>query len=165
MRNLGKSWKSKLAVVGSILVFLCSALAPAEGMKIIPKWTRMANCVSTTEDAPNFHACYGFSEAQSIKKLDADIQLKYQKLELVEAVNLELRTALTRLEMTLEKEQENARILQKRLEEKHNNLEKTTDMYITANRRDILGGALPWAVAILAVVAAGAFAGGYFAAK
>ena len=67
MPRIGTSWRSRLGVLSFILVFLYSTLMPAEEMQIIPKWTRMKNCVVTTEDTLDLHACYTFEEAKVVK--------------------------------------------------------------------------------------------------
>jgi hypothetical protein len=165
MQKLGKTWKSRLAVFCFITSFLYSTLAPAEEMKLIPPWTRMKDCKVTVEDTPGLHACYNFEGAQTLKKLDKDFQLNIRKLELLEEVNQDLRSAITNLELSLEKEQENAELLNVRLIEKQKKLEDTTAMYVSASQRDVFGGALPWVIVAIVVFAAAGFVGGYYAAK
>ena len=167
MPRPGKTWNSRLSVICFVLVFLYPVIAPAEEMKVIPKWTLMEKCVPTDPGGrvDDKFACYDFGQAKTLKKLDIDLTLKLQKIELLEAVNVDLREAIKKLEGVVQKEQENTEILQKRLTEKNDNLKGMTEMYITANKRDIFGGALPWPITALVVCLVSGFVGGYYIAN
>lgn len=165
MPRLGKSWRSRLSVTSFVLVFLYTAVLPAEGMKILPEWTRMKGCVITQEDTPDLFACYDFESAKKLKTLDLDLHLKYQQFSLGEAVKLELRASVGSLKAALAKERASASLLKKRLDSKQTNLRGMADMYIAADKRDILGGALPWAIAGAVLFFVGGLVTGFFAAK
>jgi hypothetical protein len=131
-------------------------------MKLFPPWTRMKNCVATTEDLPDLHACYDFEQSKTILKLDLDLQLKLGKLDSCLKDKVDFKLALKKLEDANTLLHGNIGRLEIRLQEKDQVLTDNTHLMVKYQKRDVFGGALPWVIAVVVVVAGAAFAGGYY---
>ncbi len=154
MPRTGKNLKTKLAASAFLTVFFISTIVPAE-MKLFPMWERM-QCGETE------FACYNFDTAQKILKLDIDMQSKLGRLETctkniidLTLANIKLNNANTLLHGNIDR-------LNVRLKEKDEVLTTNTNQMVLANSRDVFGGALPWVIGALLLVAAAAFTGGYY---
>ena len=146
MLRTGKSWKSKLAVSSLIVAFLYAPLAQAE-LKHFPMWERMSCPVEQ-------FACYTFDQAKQVLALDLDMQLNIEKLALTEQKVVDLQLAIVGLKKATILDKQVITRLDKRAKEKTKKLVYMTDRYITANKRDVFGGALPW-VAVTVILAFG----------
>jgi len=135
-----------------LLVLSFSIPASAE-MKIFPKW-ELKKCPEQT------FACYDFSTTQKILKIDLDMQLKLEKLSLLEISVSSLQDANGKLKKVVELYQNSVNSLEKRLQEKQLVLEKTTKDLIAAEKASVWK-ALPWIIVAVVVVSAGTFYLGY----
>lgn len=154
MRRTGKNWKTKLAASAFFIVFFLSSTVPAE-LKLFPMWQRM-QCGEAE------FACYNFTEAQKILNLDIDLQLKLDKLETCTKNVTDLKLSVEKLNDASALLLGNISRYKLRLKEKDKVLVSNTNLMTKYQARDVFGGALPWVIAVVAVVAAGAFAGGYY---
>jgi len=161
MPRIGTSWRSRLGVLSFLLVFLYSTLAPAEEMKVLPEWTRMKDCVATTEDTLDLHACYGFEEAKIVKKLDLDLHLKLEKCKECDVARFNLSEAVKKLSEAIVLKDGIEDRLKIRLKEKDQLLEKTTQNWLKAESRSVWKW-LPWIIGGVVVVGAATFVGGWY---
>ena len=160
MPRTGSNLKTKLAVSSFVIVFLLSAAVPAE-LKLFPMWQRMHCGCAATEETDQF-ACYDFTTAQMILNLDIDLQLKLDKLESCLKDKIDLKLSVSKLNDASALLLGNISRYKLRLKEKDKVLVDNTNLMTKYQARDVFGGALPWVIAVVAVVAAGAFAGGYY---
>lgn len=141
-------------LVGSLALVAPTASLAGDGMKFFPIWERK-QC--GTEE----FACYTKDQAKAILQVDLDMQLCTKELDLTRKNVGDLKAAVTNLEQANTKLVEVNAILDQRLTEKHKVLEETSLAYQRAERRDILGGGLPWLLSISVVCLLGGFVGGY----
>ena len=153
MPKIGKSWKSKLAVSSFLVVFLYSALVPAE-LKLFPMWERM-RCPDKE------YACYTFEQTKSILKLDLNLQLKLEELDKCLETKLDLELSIQKLQAASDKDAETIAILNTRLAEKQDVLTETTEKLVKAESRSIWNY-LPWVIGGALLATAVAFGGGWY---
>ena len=146
--------KTKLAVSSFLFVFLFSVLAPAE-LKLFPMWER-----KQCGDAE--FACYDFDTAKKILKLDIDLQSKLGKLDTCLKDKVDLQLAIKKLGEASTLLQGNIERLETRLKEKDVVLTENTNLMVKYQARDVFGGALPWVITAVVVMAAAGFVGGYY---
>lgn len=153
MSTAGRSWKKRLAVSSFILILLSATAAPAE-MKVFPMWERM-QC-----GAEEF-ACYNFTQAQSIVKLDLDVQLKFKELDVLKLKFDDLNLAYEKLDKANTLLGQAIDRLEQRNQEKQAVLEKTTVELKKAEARSVWNY-LPWIITGCVVVAGAAFGVGFY---
>lgn len=107
-------------------------------------------------------ACYTFDQAKDILKTDLELQLKLEQCIACQTDKLALTEANQKLETAIKLLEENNKILDTRLTEKQKSIEDLALTVAKMENRDIFGKALPWVIVVIAVVAAGTFAGGYY---
>lgn len=144
----------KRRVAFIVLVSFFLAFPARADMKLFPMWKRM-HCGSEQ------FACYDFETAKKILKLDLDLQLKLDKLDICLKDKSDLETARERLEAANEVLSKINLSLETRLKEKQEVLEKNTLELAKAENRSIWNN-LHWVAIIVVVVASGAFIGGYY---
>ena len=154
MPKVGRSLKTKLAASAFLAVFFLSSVVPAE-LKLFPMWERK-QCGSEE------FACYDFDTAKKILKLDIDLQLKLDKLETCAKDVTDLKLSVKKLNDANTLLYGNIDRLNIRLTEKDKVLIDNTNLMARYQARDVFGGALPWAIAIVIIVAGASFAGGYY---
>jgi hypothetical protein len=153
MPRIGKSWRSRLAVSSFLVVFLYSALSPAE-LKLFPMWEQK-QCPTDT------FACYTFEQSKDIIKIDLDLQLKLKELDFCNQTKVDLDAAIRKMQAASAKDAEIIADLNVRLEEKQSVLSETTVKLVKAESRSIWNY-LPWIIGGTLVLIAGAFAGGWY---
>lgn len=141
--------------IAALLIVVFFSTPALAGMKFLPMWEQR-KCPTDT------YACYNFRQAKDLEKLDLDLQFQAEERNAYILTNQELGKAIEDLKAAGTLTQQNVTNLEKRLAEKQDVLEKTTATVVKLERRNILGGALPWMVAIVAVTFAGAFVGGWY---
>lgn len=146
--------KRCITTVFTLIAFLLAPLVHAE-MKIFPMWERK-KC--PTEE----FACYTFEQSQAIVTIDLDLQLKLDKWEKCKIKLLNYENALDKYKRSVELDKENIQRLEVRIGEKQDVLDKTTANYISAYKRDVFGGALPWVLGVTLVLLAGSFVAGWY---
>jgi len=145
--------RKAIAIIG-VLTLLASSGATAK-MKLFPIWD-LKKC----GDAE--FACYNKEQIKDILKIDLDLQLKLEKLESCSKNIIDLKLSVKNLNAANTLLQSSIGRFKIRLKEKDEVLNKNTNLMIKYQQRDIFGGALPWAITIVVVVAAGSFIGGYY---
>lgn len=154
MPRTGRSLKTKLAVGSFITVFLLSMVVPAE-LKLFPMWERK-QCGDTE------FACYDFETSKKILKLDIDLQSKLGKLDICLKDKVDLELSIKKLGDASTLLQGNIERLETRLKEKNKVLTDNTNLMVKYQARDVFGGALPWVITAVVVMAAAGFVGGYY---
>ena len=107
-------------------------------------------------------ACYDFDTAKKILKLDIDLQSKLGKLDTCLKDKVDLQLAIKKLGEASTLLQGNIERLETRLKEKDVVLTENTNLMVKYQARDVFGGALPWVITAVVVMAAAGFVGGYY---
>lgn len=154
MHKTGNSLRTKLAVGSFLVVFFLSVTVPAE-LKLFPMW-ELRTCGSDRL------ACYDFDTAKKILTLDINLQSKLGELDVCLKDKIDLQLAVKKLDDANTLLHGNVTGLEMRLKEKDGVLTDNTNRMIKYQARDVFGGALPWVITVVVVVAAGAFVGGYY---
>lgn len=155
MSTAGRSWKRKLAVSSFILVFLFAVTAPAE-MKVFPMWERM-ECGNPAKQ----FACYDFTQAQGIVKLDLDLQLKFHEFDILKLKYDNLNLAYEKLDKANTLLGQAIERLEQRNNEKQVVLEKTTVELKKSEGRSVWNY-LPWIITGVVLFAGAAFGCGFY---
>ena len=134
----------------TILLLCCFPTASLAELKIFPMWEQK-QCTATAET----FACYTFAQAKEILKLDLELQLKLEKCSTCELANSGLHSSIDKLNQAAALLEESNQTLCARLQEREATFSELED-------RDILGGAFPWVLSLVVLVAAGAFVGGWY---
>jgi len=138
------------------LVFFFAIVAPAE-MKIFPMWERMEY---GSEPAPQF-ACYDFTTAQTIVKLDLDLQLQLKEFEGLKLKYADVDLAYQKLSEANTLVGRAIDRLEERNAEKQKVLEDTTVALKKAEARSVWNY-LPWIITGTVVLATAGFGIGFY---
>jgi hypothetical protein len=156
MSRIGRSWRMRLAVSSFVLIFFAAVTVPAE-MKLIPMWDRLECGPSPRQE----FACYDFTKAQSIVKIDLDFQLQLKEFEALKLKYGNLGIAYEKLDKSTTLLGQAIERLEQRNQEKHAVLQTTTMELKKAESRSVWNY-LPWIVTATIILAGVGFGCGFY---